>query len=173
MIKRSVLSGLMVVLALGLATARVAEAQDITGDWQFSASIPMTCSWEGVLQFLQTGTTIDSAGNLVLTGGTNPPCPPALPGFTTGTITGLAVSFGASAPPPVGLVTFDGTVAVDGQTMSGTWTAPAVALTGTWSATRVPVTMPTLPEWGAVLMLALLLGAGVYALRRRQQRLPL
>ncbi len=173
MIKRSVLSGLMVVLVLCLATADVAEAQSLTGDWDFTVSIPALCTWGGVLQFTQTGTALASTGTLVLAAGGDPTCPPVLPGATSGTVTGQDVAFGTPAPPPIGSVDFVGQVATDGLSMSGTWAAAAgTNLGGTWSASRMAAA-PTLPEWGAILMLALLLGAGVLALRRRQQQMPL
>ena len=101
-----------------------------------------------------------------------PSCPAVLAGQVTGSV-GMGVTFGLAVPAPIGMVNFTGTVAPDGLSMGGDWGAPDAqpqALGGTWSATRDAPMAPTLPEWGAILMLAALLGGGVLALRRRQLR---
>lgn len=167
MARRFSIGRLVFAGCLALALAGVAEAQDLTGTWNLTVEVPTICTWMGPATFLQTVGALAGSGNLALTAGTDPPCPPALLGTVAGTVTGTTVGFGLTTP--LGPIDFTGTSDAAGSTMSGTWTfavAGAAPLAGTWSATRAPV-MPSLPEWGMLLMVSALLASGVYLLRRR------
>ena len=173
MIKRALLCGLMVTGALCLF-APVAEAQDLTDSWDFTVVLPTLCTWQGTMDFTQTGTSLAGstpAPGLQLQPGGAPTCPPVLAGVVSGSV-GMGVSFGLTVPAPIGMVNFLGTVAPDSLSMAGDWAAPGAVppLAGTWSASR-PAPAPTLPQWGTILMLALLLGAGGLALHRRSRQL--
>lgn len=166
MARRFSIGKLVFAGCLALALAGVAEAQDLTGAWNLTVEVPTICTWMGPATFSQTVGALAGSGNLALTAGTNPPCPPALLGTVAGTVTGTAVTFGLTTP--LGPVDFIGTSDASGSTMGGNWTfnTGAAILAGTWSATRAPVA-PSLPEWGMLLMVSALLASGVYLLRRR------
>ena len=154
---------IILVLCLGLVVASSAMAQDLTGVWDFTAEVPGTCTWMGPAMFTQTAGALSGDGNLVLTAGTNPPCPPALIGTVAGTIVGTTVNFGLTTIG--GPVNFVGATDPAGTTMSGTWMLGALG--GTWSATRAPV-VPTLPQWAMLALVSVLLLGSVYLLRRRR-----
>lgn len=162
LIGKLVLAGCLVV-----ALASPVAAQDLTGDWDITVEVPGICTWMGTATFAQTGGALTGSGNLSLTAGTDPPCPSALFGEVTGTVAGMAVTFGLSTPG--GDVNFTGASDAAGSAMSGTWALGTLA--GTWSATRV-AGVPTLPEWGVIATLLALLLSGFYVLRRRRSSVP-
>lgn len=157
---------IILVLCIALAMAGAATAQDITGDWSFTVEVPATCTWNGPAMFIQTAGALSGSGNLALTAGTDPPCPPVLIGTVAGTIAGTAVNFGLTTPG--GPVTFIGASDPAGSSMSGTWAAGALG--GTWSATRVQAA-PTLSEWAMLALVSALLVGGALLLRKRRASL--
>ena len=166
MLRRSLLATCVLTLCLGLASGGAAEARDLTGVWDFTASIVVPpCTWTGPAEFTQGKWAVLSPARatLDLTSGTFAQCQlAAISGDVTVAVTGNTVQFGLATA--AGPVTFDGTIDGSGDSMDGTW--GLLTLTGTWSATRQP-TVPTLAEWGALTMLLRLLAGGVYALRQR------
>jgi hypothetical protein len=163
---RFLIRGLVLAACLLLALAVSAEAQDLTGDWDFTVEVPGTCTWMGPATFAQTGGVLTGSGNLALTAGSDPPCPPALLGTANGTVAGQTVMFGLTTL--LGDVDFSGLSDPAGSSLSGTWTLGTLA--GSWSATRVE-TAPSLPEWGMIALLSALLAGGIYSLRRRRSSL--
>ncbi len=158
------------VLAVGLLLAVPAVAAvitvNITGDWTLTVVDPTHgCTWVGPLTVVQTGNTFTGSATLKIQPGSNDPCPSSFVGTVSGTLVGLMIKFGVAMG--VETATFDGTIAVDQLSASGTWTT-SDTFEGTWLAQRVVgVRAPALSAAGLTALLVLLLAGGVYVLRRR------
>ncbi len=100
---------------------------DLTGSW--TLVVAEVCS--GTLSVTQQGTSLSTSGSI---GGTY--CPYSASGNGTGQLTGNSITFGValgSANGESGQVEFTGTVAGDGNSMSGTFEGIS---SGPWSASR-------------------------------------
>jgi hypothetical protein len=139
---------------------------NVTGDWTLSVTEPTTpCTWVGPLTVLQTGNTFMGSATLRLQPGSSDACSSSFAGTVSGTIVGLDIKFGVAMG--VETANFDGTIAGDQLTASGTWAIPA-EFEGTWFAQRVTgVRAPALSAAGLAALLIMLLAGGVYVLRRR------
>jgi hypothetical protein len=100
------------------------EVLDIDGSW--TLVVDGVCS--GIITFNQQGTSFSVTGSI---GGTF--CPYSTSGSGSGNLNGQAISAGI-AFNGLGQVNFDGTVASDGQSMSGTYSGASG--NGSWSATK-------------------------------------
>jgi len=140
---------------------------NISGDWKLTVLEPtLGCTWVGPAGLVQSGDTFTGSTSLVLRPGSGDQCPTSLVGTVSGTLVGLMIEFGVAMTTET--ASFEGIVADDQLSASGTWKLAEPSLEGTWSAERVVgVHAPALNAAGLAAVFLLLLAGGVYVLRRR------
>jgi hypothetical protein len=164
-----------------------AFAQNYSGDWVVQANITYATvnhglthgNYEGLVTVSQTVFSppmpINVTGNLQLYFSDDSGYPPAIPlsfGFTM-TDPNTIPPQTMLLPPPYDLITLTVSGSVSGNSASGLITSsiPGVGpgpISGTWNAKKyVPIPVPTMTEWGMVILVILLGIGSIYYLRRR------
>ncbi len=162
----------LATLLFAMPSAALGPAPDIAGSWLLTVDFPaQSCVFTGPLSLTQDGTMFEGEANVVLTTGTSPPCLPGFGGTISGTTFAFQIQFGVATGGP-GTASFDGDVAADQKSMSGTWTLGAAS--GTWSAERADISAaPAAGAAGMALLFAALAAAGTRRLRRTKPiRIP-
>lgn len=171
-------------LALVLAPAGEAQAQDVTGTWNLLFNNDLAannCEYAGTGTFTQgpgsPGLVTGMVNMPLVSGGAG--CPAAIDGplDPSSNVLGAAFQLGIlDADFGVGviaLLTITGPLPGDTLVPTSSPNAQNIPPTmpaqiiGDFSGTRAPVA-PTLPQWAAIALLGLLASAGVIAMRRRQ-----
>jgi hypothetical protein len=173
---------IVTVLVASPVTVLAGTNPDITGTWDtevvldFDQEAPegkAACIWQGLIEMVMESNPGDFEGSgdldLTFNGGK---CPSSVEGDAEGAIDGFDILFGF-AGSDLGPISFEGVVAPDGNSMSGTWTqiVDSVELPeggiflGTWTADRVGG-VPTLSSWGVIALIGLLLSISLFVIRR-------
>ncbi|MCB1036285.1 MAG: IPTL-CTERM sorting domain-containing protein [Acidobacteria bacterium] len=152
---------------------------DVHGPWllEASASLPTAegvfCDFEGTAQILQDGTVINGDANLMLVNGPDG-CPMEMSAQLSGIAADGAINMGVLMGGNLGEADFQGSAGDVVGTLQGSFQAingPFGGSNGSWLARRQEsvVAIPTLSDWGLVLMAVLLFLAGsLFMLRRRR-----
>lgn len=156
-------------VAVAVTAPEAVWAVDVSGTLNLTVVDTINnCTDAGQATLTQTGTALSGSGSISLVTGTG--CPPVLSGTMSGTVVGTTITVGF-VTSQLGTASFTGTIAGDGNSMSGTWSAGppcgfVASCGGTWSMTRT-AGIPTLSQWGMIGMSTLLAGLGTWAMRRR------
>lgn len=160
---------------------------DLTGRWTLSASATVggdaivVCDFEGEANVVQSQSQLSGDADLALVGGPTSDCPPEMSAVLDGTFANDSIQMGMLAGG-LGTADFQGRIARSlverprkegsGPTLSGSFQVTSgtfVNATGSWSAmprALRSIDIPTLTPAGLTLLVLILLGTGVLALRR-------
>jgi len=163
-----------------------AQTPDVSGAWTLEVTglLPdqnVACTFQGTAQVVQNGDTISGTAQLTLVSGPEG-CPAEMLAEISGSWDGETL-FGTLEGGDLGTASFTGSVgAPKAAGVATRASVPAVQGTydvtlggfqgtmGTWAAAIMvgaQISIPTLGAWALLLLATLLLGTGVWVLRRR------